>query len=376
MHIAVNALLVSGAFSGVQHAILHQLRALLNLDSPHRFTVVTLRDVPIAEHLGNVRQPYDVLHTPLHSGHRFQRILWEQCSLPQVLRSAQVDLLYAPGYLTSLCWRGPSVVFVHDTIALSHPRLCTFSNALNYRLLLPPSARHASVVAVPSAASARDVVSFCRVPASRIAVVPLGVEIPPTPSATDIAQAHETVGVPGPFLLAASTIEPKKNFGNLIRWFDHWKDAGIPHHLVIVGKWGWKCGEVRQALAGARHREAIHVHGYLPQTELLTVMAAADLLLMPSRYEGFGLPALEAMGMGTPVVVSDQGALPETVGDAGLVFPLDDARWQSEIPALLANLARLQSLREAGLSYAATRTWERTGELLMQAFDAAMKGRK
>lgn len=371
MHIAINALLVSGAFSGVQHAILHQLRALLNSEYRHRFTVLALQDVPIEEHIGPTRLPYRVHRAPLCSGQRLQRVLWEQCRLPAFLAAEDVELLYAPGYLTSLRWDGPAVVFIHDTIALSHPQLCLRSNALNYRLLLPPSARRATLVAVPSQASADDVAHYCRVAPDRIRIVPLGVIVPPTPTVEEIAAAREKIGVTGPFLLAVSTLEPKKNFGNLIRWFDSWRTAGIPHELVIVGKWGWGTGDIHRALGRSPYRQAIHLPGYVPQDELPAIMAAADLLLMPSRYEGFGLPALEGMAAGTPVVVSDRGALPETVGDAGLVIPLDAVLWRAEIPTLLHHPNRLDAMRVAGRTRAAAFTWARTAESLLRVFDEA-----
>ena len=292
--------------------------------------------------------------------------------LPDVLRAQGVDVLYSPGYLTPLRWHGPSVVFVHDTIALSHPRLCTLSNALNYRLLLPASARHATLVAVPGTASAQDVTRYCRVPAPRIRVVPHGVELPAPPTAADIARIRTLLGVDSaPFLLAASTIEPKKNFAALIRWFDAWKDAGIPHHLVIIGKWGWGCGKVRQALARARYREQIHLPGHFLPAEVFSSMAAAELLLVPSLYEGFGLPALEAMAVGTPVVASDRGGLPEALGGAGLILPLDDARWHTEIPALLRQPQQLAALRARGHAHAAAMTWRHSAELLLAAFEEA-----
>ncbi|HEY3375996.1 MAG TPA: glycosyltransferase family 1 protein [Armatimonadota bacterium] len=372
MHIAVNALLVYGAFSGVQHTIVHQLRALLDCAAIHRYTIITLTDVDIREIIGPTRQPYAVLRAPLQSGQRLQRICWEQLSLPAALTAEGVDLLYSPGYLTSLCWRGPSVVYVHDTIALSHPSLCSTSNAVNYRLLLPPSARHATRVAVPSQASAQDVARYCRVPDARIAIIPHGVQTAPPLSPDALTAARQRLGVTAPYLLAVSTIEPKKNFANLIRWFDAWKDAGIPHELVILGKWGWKSGDVARAWRSSRNQAQIHLPGYVAQLELPAVMAAADALLVPSRYEGFGLPALEGMAVGTPVIVSDQGALPETVGDAGLVLPLAHDGWLTEIPRVLQDQERLASLRADGPVWAARHTWERAATLLEQVFADAL----
>jgi len=373
MHIAVDALLVYGEFSGVQHAILHQLRALLTLAHAHQFTVVALQDVPIEEYLGSTTRSYSVLRAPMQSGEKLQRAWWQQTALPTTLERAGVDLLYSPGYLTSLRWRGPSVAFVHDTIALSHPRLCTFSNALNYRLLLPPSARHATLVATPSHASARDVAHFCRVPSKRIRVAPLGVKMPPPFTAAEQAALLAKYGITPPFLLAVSTIEPKKNFDSLIRWFTAWKRQGIPHQLVIIGKWGWGCGPVREALAESPCRNEIHLPGYVPQIELPPIMAAADLLLMPSRYEGFGLPALEAMAAGAPVAVSSEGSLPEVVSGAGLILPLHDERWETEIPHLLYQPERLAAMRAAGPPWAAAHTWDRTAERLLEVFEEASR---
>ncbi len=374
MHIAINALLISGEFSGVQHSIVHQMRALLHRAAGHHFSVLALADVPIETHLGATAADYSVLRTPLRSGQRLQRIFWEQAMLPHLLRAQGVDLLYSPGYLTPLRWHGPAVVYVHDTIALSHPRLCTRSNAWNYQLLLPPSARHATLVATPSAASAHDVTHYCRVAPEQIRVVPHGVVIPSMPTAAEIVHQRAAFDFTAPFLLAVSTIEPKKNFASLIRWFDAWKSAGIPHHLVIVGKWGWGCAEVRRALAHAQARAQIHLVGYVPQSEMPAIMAAADLLLIPSLYEGFGLPALEAMAVGTPVVASDRGGLPEAMGGAGVILPLDDALWQAEIPNLLRRPRQLAMMRMRGQTHAAAMTWEHSAELLLAAFEEAVEG--
>ena len=355
--------------------IVHQLRALLNRPSRHRFTLIAVRDTDFPTVLGATTQPYAVLRAPFAGAQRLQRILWEQTALPALLHASTVDLLYAPGYLTSLGWHGLSVVFVHDTIALSHPHLCTWSNALNYRVLLPPSARHATRVVTPSHASAADVQRYCHVPSEHIAVVPLGVDILPFPSAEAITIARKQVGVTGPFLLAVSTIEPKKNFVALIRWFGIWKRRGIPHQLLIIGKWGWKYGDVQRALQDSPVSAQIVMPGYLAQEHLTALMATADLLLMPSRYEGFGLPALEGLALGSPVVVSDQGALPEAVGPAGMVLPLNDACWEDEIPRLLLDPERISALRAAGPPWAQAHSWARHGDLLLDVFEETLRAK-
>lgn len=375
MRIAIDALLVYGQFSGVEHAILHQARALLDAESPHEFVLVGAADVDLPALIGSTRKTFAHLRAPCKGRQRLRRLLYQQLILPGELHRRGIDLLYAPGYLTALRWTGPSVVFVHDTIALTHPHLCKTSNALNYRLLLPLSSRAATRVAVPSRASAGDVARFCRVPAGRIDVVPLGVDLAPVEHAEAVPVARARLGIAAPYILAVSTIEPKKNFADLIRWFGAWKAQGIPHHLVIIGKWGWKSGDVRRALRDSAVRADIHLPGYLPQAELPAIIAAADLLVMPSRYEGFGLPALEAMAVGAPVVVSDRGSLPETAGDAGLVLALEDDVWIREIPRLLTDSSRLQSMRLAGFTRARTQTWGRTADLLLASMEQAFRDR-
>lgn len=368
MHIAIDALLVYQPFTGVEHVILHQLRALLNIQSPHQYTIIVSGDEPITDFLGPVLNPYKVFRAPLAPAQKIRRTLWQQLALPRVLEQLGVDLLYSPGYLTSLGWAGKSVSLIHDTIALSHPELCRFGNALNYRLLLPASARHSTLVVTPSRTSADDVTHFCGVPADHIRVVPLGVNIPPTPTLTELDAARQFLGFSAPYLLAVSAIEPKKNFAVLIRWFASWRAAGIPQHLVIVGNWAWNYADVKRALVESPVREFIHLPGYLEQTKLPAFIAGADLLLMPSLYEGFGLPALEGMAIGTPVVVSDSGSLPEVVGDAGLVVPLPGDAWITAIPELLLQPEQLAQMRLRGPIRAATFPWSRTAELLLQVF--------
>jgi len=370
MHIAIDALLIYGEFSGVQHTIVHQIRGLLNRNTRHHFTIIALEDVQLPAILGTTRQPYSILRAPVASEQRLWRLIWQQVTMPERLHTMGIDVLYAPGYLAPLRWQGASVVFIHDTIALSHPELCTLSNALNYRLLLPPTARKATCVVVPSQASAQDVMHYCGVDPARIQVVPLGVAPPPALSPSDVAVTREKLQLPQQYILAVSTIEPKKNHDNLIRWFTAWKEAGIPHHLVIAGKWGWKTEAVRQALQDSPYQAYIHFPGYLPQHELPALMRGADLLVMPSRYEGFGLPVLEAMAVGTPVVVSDRGALPETVGDAGVILPLEDAAWQKTIPHLLQDTPSLSAFRAKGLLRAGEHTWQRTADQLMTIIEA------
>lgn len=369
MHIAVNCLLLYGTFSGVQHATVHQLRSLLNQHSAHQYTLIALEDVAVDEIIGPTLLPFQILRAPLRPGQRGKRILWEQLFLPALLRKHQVELLYSPGYLTSLRWQGASLVYIHDTIALSHPQLCTVSNALNYRLLLPPSAHHASHIAVPSNCSANDVSKYCHIKPEKITIAPLGVSPPPLISTNDIAEAHQLLNTNSPFLLALGVIEPKKNYHKLIHWLDSWATNGLPHKLVIIGNYGWKSAPFRQALRNSRFRDRIILPGYIPQQQLPAIIAASQLLLMPSLYEGFGLPALEAMAVGTPVAVSDQGALPETVANAGLVLPLIDEIWEKEIPALLNDPKRLETMRIAGLERSHTMSWQKSGEKLLEVLE-------
>ncbi len=218
-----------------------------------------------------------------------------------------------------------SVVTIHDLGYLHVPDGHTDRQRRMLDFTTRWSVRAASHVISISETTKRDLVERYRVADQDITVIPHGVNtILTRPDDATIAETMQRLGLTRPFILAVGTVQPRKNYDGLARALGAIKSAGLPHQLVIAGKRGWLADEVERKIEESGNAERVRRLGYVSEHDLAALYAAADLMVFPSWYEGFGLPALEAMQCGTPVVSSNRGALPESVGDAGLMVDPGD----------------------------------------------------
>jgi glycosyltransferase involved in cell wall biosynthesis len=265
-------------------------------------------------------------------------------------------------YLTVWFLRVPSAVVVHDLIVFRPDTRPQRRAALIERATIRPAIRRADRLVCYSRATERDLVEMLPAAAGRTAVVPLaaGDRFGAEPSEDEIARAAHRHGVEGGFVLATGTVEPRKNLVRLIE-----AHARLPeelargHPLLVVGPAGWEQDEI--AAAAARRRDSVVFAGFVPDEELAALYAGCTAFCYPSLYEGFGLPVLEAMRAGAPVITSDVSSMPEVAADAALyVDPLD----VGSIAAALERLLRSDELRgelsARGRERAASFSWERT----------------
>ena len=286
---------------------------------------------------------------------------WEQLALP--LRAGRAELLYCPANLAPLASRRNAVV-IHDLAALAHPEWYGRSYVAWQRGVLPAVARRARLVLTVSRFARDEIVEQLGVPEASVAVVPNGVSDAFTPSA-DPAPAREALGLERPYVLALATHSARKNLASLGEAAAALRARGI--ELVIAGgRRGYlRGGELPPGRA----------LGYVPEPLLPGLYAGALALAMPSLYEGFGLPCLEAMACGTPVVAADRAALPETCGDAALLADPDDPEaFSGALLHAVTDDAERAWLVAAGRDRAAEFSWERTAELTDAALGAALLG--
>jgi glycosyltransferase involved in cell wall biosynthesis len=267
-----------------------------------------------------------------------------------------LDLVHATSAAVPPTRGRPLVATVHDLAFRHYPEAYPAAGRRYHERSARIVADEAARVLVPSEATARDLAELYGVDRGRVTITPLGAELPPDPDRAGAERLLHELGVRGPFLLAVGTLEPRKNLPRLLDAFGE-AAAELPGHwLVVVGPVGWgprlrpTWDSIRVKLAGPVGDRLLHA-----------LYQAADGLAYPSLYEGFGLPVLEAMANGTPVLTSDRSSLPEVAGDAALlVDPLD----RSAIAAGLVRLAGDQALRrrlvEAGRRRAAGFTWRAT----------------
>jgi alpha-1,3-rhamnosyl/mannosyltransferase len=261
---------------------------------------------------------------------------------------------------------------VHDLLALAVPEMHTLRHRLSVLPFLRSSLSRAARIAAVSEATAAEVRRFFPECSTKIAVVPNGVESDFRPGeAAEIAATRARLGCPNGYVLCVATLEPRKNLGVL---FDAWEclasgDPSTPP-LLLAGATGWKNRALERRMAELRALGARHL-GYLERAELVRVFQAARVFVYPSLYEGFGLPALEALACGIPTIVSDRTSLPEIVGGAGTIFPAEDARaLAAALRRILDDASEASRLARLGIERAAHFTWERSADGMESLFEA------
>jgi glycosyltransferase involved in cell wall biosynthesis len=301
---------------------------------------------------------------------RLLREAWARAAWPPVeWLSGRVEVFHATNFVTPPARRARLVVTIHDLTYLRYPEMVASASA-RYRELVPAGLARGAVVCTPTAAVAAEVLDTYRLPADRVAVTPLGVgerwlQAEPPDAAWLAAR-----GLPGRYLLFVGSREPRKNLATLLAAYRELL-AGAPPPpppLVLAGPPGW--GE--ELHLASLPAGSVLTPGYLGDQELPMVVAGATALACPSWYEGFGLPALEALACGTPVVAGDVPALREVLGDqAELVDPGDAG-------ALAAALAKAveggggEPARQARRAHAAGYTWERCAQATLGAYARAV----
>ncbi len=295
------------------------------------------------------------------------RIAWTHLASGRAARAAGADLLHGVHYELPRHSRLPRVVTVHDLTLVTHPEWHEASKVRFFRWAMRRSVAVAERVLCVSATTARDLVTELGVDPERVDVTPLGTDLRPA-SEQAVAALRRRLGLHGPYLLGLGTLEPRKDLPSLIRAFA--KLAGeLPHRLVLAGLAGWGAGEVAAAVASSGVADRILLAGYVPEPDKAALFTGADVFAYPSRYEGFGLPVLEAMACGTPVVTTTGGSLPEVAGDAALlVNPGDADALAVAIGKLAGEAGERVGLVQRGMVRAAGFTWNRCAALTADAY--------
>lgn len=252
----------------------------------------------------------------------------------------------------------PCIATIYDVCALEHPEWFTASRAAYYAGAIRRASRIARRVLVPSETVRNDLVRLGLCTPGSIEVVPLGPHPDAHPRSSEDSEAfRKAKGLPEHYVLYVGTLEPRKNLVRLIRAYA--RACRQPEiHLVIAGRRGWKYAPLFRAAETSPAAKRIHFVDFVPEGDLMPLIAAAELVAFPSLYEGFGLPALDAMACGVPLVASSGGALPEVVGTAAPTpDPNEEDQLAGALAAVLADEALRQRLREAGPKQAARFTW-------------------
>ena len=302
---------------------------------------------------------------PTWAARTLSRLVWEQILLPRVAREADAHVIHSPHYTIPLLTRIPRVVTFHDGTFFSDPQVHTPLKRWFFRTWAKISVRLAQAVIVPSEATGAEISRHLNVPLTRFDVAYHGVDrdVFFPPSKQEITDWAEGRGLEGRRWIAfLGTLEPRKNLPALVRAYSVVVERLISDHrpvpaLLLIGGRGWETGLDRDLAKIAHPAEVIRM-GFLPDRDLRAALGGAEVFVYPSLGEGFGLPVLEAMACGAPVITTRRLALPEVGGDAALYTEVDDGSIADSIVAALGDPDRLRASATAGITRASLFTWE------------------
>jgi alpha-1,3-rhamnosyl/mannosyltransferase len=313
---------------------------------------------------------FPTVDAPLDGRHKARRVAVEATWLSRRARRDGVSIVHHMGG-NLLRARPPGIVTIHDLQPLAHPANFSWTKSAYLRATLPRALRRASLVVTLSQHTRHDVAERLGVALDDIVIVPPGVVVddqPPDPAA--LAGVRARYGLKSrPFFLYPAITYPHKNHVTLVRAFARVAEQHPDVVLVLTGGPAEAEAEVVDEIQRSGHADRILRPGRIPRVDLDLLLAAATALTCPSTYEGFGIPVLEAMSRGCPVVASAATALPEVVDDAGLlVEPHDVDGWADAMDRLLQDRDQTERLVEAGLARARSFSWEASGQALAAAY--------
>ena len=356
MKIGIDARLVYYQPAGIGQYTVRLAQALAAIDRDNTYVILQSRKdrAPLVE-AANVR--HHKMWTPPH--HRY-----EQLTLPLELAPLGLDLLHCPDFIPPFHRRCRAVITVHDVAFLRFPGLLT-AESQRYYGQIARAVQNADHIIAVSESTKKDLISLVGADASRITVVheAAGTVFHPADAAA-IRQVRERYGLAGDYILFVSTIEPRKNIPFLLHAYarlrETWQGDGEIPSLVLAGNRGWLYDRIFTVIYQLKLTPSVIVTGGVPVEDLPALFSGALFFVMPSLYEGFGLPVLEAMSCGTPVIASNTSSLPEVAGDAAiLIDPQDIVGLAAAMQRLCNDAALRHEMRARGMAQAARFSWQR-----------------
>ncbi len=369
MRIGIDARIAYYSQGGIRSYVVHLLEALSKLTLELDYHVLRSRK----DRTLRYPEPGFSTHacwTPSH--HRFER--W---AFGVEITRLQLDLLHSPDFIPPAFGYRRSVITIHDLNFLYYPRFLTAESRRYYNQQIEWAIERTDHILADSHATKSDLTSLLAVPAEKITVVHLAADAAFRPlSEEETRQVAARYNLDTGFLLFVGTLEPRKNVPGLLQAYRLLLDEKVTTApLVVVGGKGWLYDEIFEHLEALHLTEQVRFLHEVPDADLPGLYNAAAVLTTPSFYEGFGLPALEAMSCGTPVVVSDRASLPEVVGDAGLLVNPDAPE---DIARALKRVLTKETLRakmcEHGLEQADRFSWDKMAQETLAVYQEIARG--
>lgn len=375
MRIAVNLLPFRAQLAGAGRYTKNILRELVRLDTTNEYIFFATPHAALHFEFNAPNVTRVLVNLP---DARAARIAYEQIVLPIQLIRYSTEILFTPSVAVPLAWRGKEVTVIYDMIA-EHAAVTKYPRARNayVRFMSQYAVRRANVVITISENSRREIAQFARVPPEKIhlAYPAADPQLARVTDAAELERVRDAYRLPERFVLYLGTLEPGKNLPCLIRAYSAMKRAhpDLPQHLVLAGAHGWGVREIEHEIQRS-DATGFHLIGFVKEQDVAALYSLADVFVYPSLYEGFGMPPLEAMACGAPVLVSNVSALPEVLGGlwqgqrAGIaVEPRDENAWAHAMTRVLTDDSLRAQLRKAGFQRAQDFSWAASAQIVLDA---------
>jgi glycosyltransferase involved in cell wall biosynthesis len=372
LRIAIDAHSVGAKLGGNESYAVNLIEALAQIDEVNDYTLyVTTAEARDRFHRRwpNFKVRTTLPHTPL---------IRIPLTLSAELRKHPVDVLHVQFTAPPFC-PCPVVVSIHDLSFEHLPHTFHRRSRTQLRLTVRHSAKRAAKILTLSEHTRRDVIDTYGIDPARITAIPLAApgHFTRVEDKRELQRVRHTYGIDGPYILSVGSIQPRKNLARLIKAYaslrGKYAEAELPK-LVLVGKYAWLYDETMRALAETGLKESVILTGYVPESDLPALYSGALCFVYPSYFEGFGLPPLEAMKCGAPVIVGNKTSLPEVVGDSGLtVDPYDVSAIAAAIERLVKDSDLRRELSVKGRSRAETFDWRETARRTLQIYQRVGK---
>jgi glycosyltransferase involved in cell wall biosynthesis len=356
-----------GSYAGIPHYVDGVTRGLLEFAPVDWQIVLFFRsDVSseIIQKLQSLRSNVKIVSVPHFRG----IFLFNHFIFSYLILKNKIDLFFAPAGQLPLGFIGRAVVVVHDLAIYDHPEWFPdngFARWFSTKIVVPFSFSRAEKIIAISEATKKDLIRHFKTKEEKISVVHPAVSVPENFSPLT-EELRRKFNLPEKFFLCLGTVEPRKNFSLAIRAT---KILSENAHLVIVGKRGWKWqATVKEIEKANQNKKIINELGYVSQAEKLALLAGAEALVFPSLYEGFGLPPLEAMKIGTPVITTTAGSLPEACGSAARYVSVSDPEELARAMKEMLDAEIRKDYVERGLIWSQNFTWKKTVKEILRTF--------
>lgn len=356
MRIGINGRFLIAKRTGVQRAAYNLIRTLIEVDRDNEYVIFTGREqIGAADwNFSNVT----VVGDDLRPSESFRNHFWEQIRLPKLSKKYKIDILHSPANVAPLFYRGKSIINIHDLCFVVNPQWYSFAFRTVYNLIIPQLAKRATKVITNSNNSKNDLLQHFNLPAERVSLVYWAVD--DTFSLPLVAPDSEVNVGESDYILYVGSLEPRKNINILIEAYEQLRRQypEIKTKLVLIGGESPLFAAVQ--LNVREYRDDIIFKGFVSDAELSGYYRRARLVAYPSLYEGFGLPPLEAMASGVPVVTSSSSSIPEVVGHAAvLVNPRDCQQLTRSLYRVLTDDDLCKEMIAAGFTQVAKFNWYR-----------------